>query len=95
MFCSAVKVGIDTGPLTCDLSPITARLAYRGQPMARVARVVEKVPSGQVWCTDDTVMHAGLTQPTNILRADAVARLETQVRTRSSCGLAVQCNADQ
>ncbi len=80
MPCPAVKVGIDTGPLTSDLSPATARLAYRGQPMARVARVVEKVPSGQVWCTEDTVMHAGLTQPTNILRAEEVGDYTLKVR---------------
>ncbi len=75
----AVKVGIDTGAVTCDVSPATARLAYRGRPMNRAARVVDKVPSGQVWCTAETVAQAGLTADSPLLRTEEVGTFTLKV----------------
>ncbi len=75
----AVKIGIDTGQVTCDVSPATARLSYSGRPMNRAARVADKCPSGQVWCSEDTVLNAKLALQAGAFKTELVGSFELKV----------------
>ncbi len=46
-----LKIGIDVGRVHANVNHVTGRMAYRGRVMNRAARVVDKAPSGHVWCS--------------------------------------------
>jgi class 3 adenylate cyclase len=49
-----VKIGIDIGQTSSEISPCTGRLIYRGRVMNRAARISAKTPSSSCWCSSNT-----------------------------------------
>ncbi|KAG2444465.1 hypothetical protein HXX76_001217 [Chlamydomonas incerta] len=46
-----LKVGMDTGFVADSINATTGRMAYRGRPMNRAARIASKALAGQVHCS--------------------------------------------
>ncbi|KAJ9506285.1 hypothetical protein QJQ45_000070 [Haematococcus lacustris] len=47
-----LKVGVDVGEVTSDLTPANGRFNYRGRCLNRAARINGLAVSGQVWCSE-------------------------------------------
>jgi len=47
-----LKVGIDMGPATGMINPVTGRMDYKGRVLNRAARISAKAASGKVWVSD-------------------------------------------
>ncbi|KAL6761944.1 nucleotide cyclase [Haematococcus lacustris] len=47
-----LKVGVDVGEVTSDLTPANGRFNYRGRCLNRAARINSLAASGQVWCSE-------------------------------------------
>ncbi|KAG2493662.1 hypothetical protein HYH03_008176 [Edaphochlamys debaryana] len=76
-----LKVGLDVGFVSDSINATTGRMAYRGRPMNRAARIASKALAGQVHCSSG-VWHAAADRLAVVARAggeDAV--------TASSLGL--------
>ena len=46
-----LKIGIDMGHTSSEISPCTGRLIYRGRVMNRASRISSMAPSGLCWCS--------------------------------------------
>jgi class 3 adenylate cyclase len=46
-----LKIGIDNGLTSSEISPCTGRLIYRGRVMNRASRISSMAPSGSCWCS--------------------------------------------